>query len=65
MKLGSNCGFTQFDGHQWRRRSHLDLVLLACVFNRLEDVPRVPASHFQAGDILTVPALDQQSCSDG
>lgn len=44
---------------------HLDLVLLPGVFNGLEDVPRVPASHLQPGDILAVPALDEQSRSDG
>lgn len=43
---------------------HLDLVLLSCVFNRLENVPRAPASHLQPSHVLTVPALDQQSCSD-
>lgn len=45
-------------------RPHLDLVLLPSVFDRLEDVPRAPASHLQPGDVLSVPALDQQCCSD-
>lgn len=43
---------------------HLDLVLLPCIFNRLENVPCAPASHLQSSHILSVPALDQQSCSD-
>lgn len=45
--------------------AHLDLVLLPCIFNGLENVPRVPASHFQPGGILSVPALDEQSRLDG
>lgn len=45
-------------------RPHLDLVLLPRIFDRLEDVPCAPASHLQPGNVLSVPALDQQSCSD-
>lgn len=45
-------------------QAHLDLVLLSCIFDRLEDIPRAPASHLQTRDILAVPALDQQSRSD-
>lgn len=43
--------------------SHLYLSLFSRVFDGLEDVPSIPASHLCAGYILTVPSLNQDSCS--
>lgn len=43
----------------------LDLGLLSGVFDGLEDVPGVSPPHLSAGDVLTVPSLNQDGSSYG
>lgn len=59
--------FIKHSGLDWfvAAVSHLDLGLLSRVFDGLEDVPGVSPPHLCAGDVLTVPSLNQDGSSYG
>lgn len=62
---GSSTGACEKWTGRWAEVFHLDLGLFSGVFDGLEDVPGASPSHLRAGDVLTIPSLNQDSSSDG